>query len=283
MHIEELIGTEIYSWTTKKWSSKPGLLNMIGTMETPVGMSLENAYRIWNTKAFVEGVELFMDLGKIYVSFVSYSFTVHHHNLMMKFGVWIKVPDDKKKYLKNLEIRNSLKHEKHSDYKLKRKANPSVSQFDKKRRIVSNSGPGNAINTVHGHHSIYDNDDSDERDTIHHKVELEKAEREYHGHHKTGSEREGEGERERERESESEDEGSHKESEHVKTSKYTGELNLLKPRSLLELLELTESDSYIQLGDLYFEENGAIGSKHTNTGGCLRSTNYPGNRNNYDF
>src|SRR5579871_1929590 len=90
-----MLNTEIYSWTKKKYSSKPGLIDVIGTEDSPLNLENEKAHKLWHIKCAVENIELFMDVGKIYIQYHSIRFS-------LKFGIWIKIPNDKSKYINNL-------------------------------------------------------------------------------------------------------------------------------------------------------------------------------------
>jgi hypothetical protein len=252
MVIEEIIKTGIYSWVTKKWSSKPGLLNTIGTIEVPrAGLSLDNAYRIWNTKAFVEGVQLYMDIGKIYVSFVSYAFSIHHHNLLMKFGVWIKVPDDKTIYLvKQSETKKQNKKRKNTAFsgsatrKIPNDKNPANKKYIKstyKNKVESYDDERKNHQECTECNECRE-DESDEHQE--HREHWEHQEHQEHREHRECNEC-----------------NEYNECKEPEKDEYTGEINLLEPRTLLELLKITRADSYVQLGDLYFEERIEMG-KH---------------------
>jgi len=113
--MQQLVNKEVYSWTTKIWANKMGLIDLIGTEKEPIGISLEEAKRLWNMKAIVDGVEVLLDVGKIYVS--------HHINdntndMNIRFGIWIKIPNSKEKYL--TKVNNSV-HFKRSESNKKRK------------------------------------------------------------------------------------------------------------------------------------------------------------------
>lgn len=204
--IDKLIALSVYSWKTKRWASKPGLIDSIGTIEDPLGLSAEQAYRIWNTKSTVDSIELFMDVGRIYVSFVSNAFIISHASLIMRYGIWIKIPTDKKRYLKNLEVKNHLG----------------------KRKRDSNS---------HDRHTREEDADEVEDD------------------------------------------------DKVEGKTYKVEHDLLASRTLQELLQLTESDAYIQLGDLNFElhESNTLGG-HRHPGqayGRLYKQNFRSNNSDW--
>lgn len=213
---EYLLDAEIYAWTTKKWASKKGLIETIGTIDDPIPIISggENAYHIWNAKARVDGVELFMEIGKIYISFVSDPIAIHHythnHNLKMRFGIWIKIPDDKKKYIKNLEIRQQIMDKKQI----------TKQKQVKKRKDHESSVPNQGHKKPRlDNHKISDELDDDSSDDSH---------------------------------------NDHNDIHHIDKETYKGEIDLLTSRSLKELLDITEKDSYVQLGDLYFERVPAV-------------------------
>ena len=204
---DKLLNMEIYAWTKKRWVNKNGLINTIGVNECPAnGMPLELSYKIWNTKAFVDGIELYMELSRVYITFVA-NFLISHKRITMRFGIWIKVPDDKKKYLNllnnnvniisNNNSNNNSNSINNSNMDRKRKYNndldDKIKNNDKKQSSSNGSSSSSSSSS-----SIIDNNDDNNKDKI-------------------------------------------------------GEYKLLLPRTLLDLLHITEIDPYVQLGDLYFE------------------------------
>lgn len=96
--ILETLGEHIiYGWHTKKVPNTIGLINLIGTPNEPVEEFDETVIdHIWNTKCDIDEVELFMDVGKVYLKLSS--LLTGSDDIRIKWGVWIKIPNDKHKY-----------------------------------------------------------------------------------------------------------------------------------------------------------------------------------------
>jgi hypothetical protein len=214
----QLVDKEIYAWTTKRWSSKQGLRELIGTPDEPVLLTRDQAHRIWNTSCRVIAVELSMDLGKIYIAFESDTVLIANTHLLMRFGVWIKVPADKNKYLKSLRM-NSLLGKRKRGQKIRsgisNKANATEAQKNNASRssaLDNNAGRSSALDNNAGRSSALDNNNESE-DSF-----SETSEEEIHG-------------------------------------TLPVEHNLLQSRTLQSLYNLSQMDPYIQLGDLVFERH----------------------------
>lgn len=107
INLDDLITSKIYAWTTKRSSGLIGFLDLIGTPDSPK-IKVDDYQRIWNTKSKVDKIELFMNLSKIYLSFISNIFMINGILLTMKYSIWIKIPNEERQYLKYLESKSRL-------------------------------------------------------------------------------------------------------------------------------------------------------------------------------
>jgi hypothetical protein len=96
--IDFLADRIIYGWHTKKAPKTIGLINLIGTPSDPnPEFSAEAISNIWESVSSIDEAELFMDVGKVYLKLSS--LLKGRDDIRIRWGAWIKIPNDKHKYL----------------------------------------------------------------------------------------------------------------------------------------------------------------------------------------